>query len=116
MGTTDNYLNYCINNGFITPANSRGKISYRLVAVPDISTDGEDSLTSTIVENPQLVIPGSATSSSSLNEEGRRHSSNFSERVSLINCDNDGKNSNESSFNLDRGCGCGSRFGGEYSC
>ena len=103
MGTTDNYLNYCINNGFITPANSRGKISYRLVAVPDISTDGEDSLTSTIVENPQLVIPGSATSSSSLNEEGRRHSSNFSEGVSLINCDNDGKNSDESSFNLDRG-------------
>ena len=42
---TDNYLCFCINNGFITPANSRGKISYRLVAVPDINIDGEDSLT-----------------------------------------------------------------------
>ena len=44
--TTDNYLGFCINNGFITPANSRGKISYCLVAVPDINIDGEDSLTS----------------------------------------------------------------------
>ena len=61
--TTDKYLDFCINNGFITPANSRGKISYRLVAVPDINIDDEDSLTSTIVENPQLVIPESATSS-----------------------------------------------------
>ena len=57
---TDNYIDYCINNGFITPANSRGKISYRLVAVPDINIDGGDSLTSTFVENPQLVTPGSA--------------------------------------------------------
>ena len=46
--TTDTYLDCCINNGFITPANSRDKISYRLVAVPDINVDGEDS----------LVIPG----------------------------------------------------------
>ena len=58
--TTDTYLDCCINNDFITPANSRDKISYRLVAVPDINVDGEDSLISTIVENPQLVIPGSA--------------------------------------------------------
>ena len=79
------YLDFCINNGFITPANSRAKISYRLVAGPDINIDGEDSLTSTIVENPQLVIPGSATSSSSLNEGGRRKSSNFSDTASLIN-------------------------------
>ena len=93
--TTDNYLDFCINNGFITPANSRGKMSYCLVAVPDINVDGEDSLTSTIVENPKLVISGSATSSSSLNERGRRQSSNFSGRASLINCDNGGKNSNE---------------------
>ena len=50
--TTENYLDSCINNGFITPANSRSMISYRLVAVPDISVHGEDSLTSTIVENP----------------------------------------------------------------
>ena len=68
--TTDNYLDYCTNNGFITSANSRGKISYRLVAVPHINIDAEDSLTSTIVENSQLVIPGSATSSNSLNEGG----------------------------------------------
>ena len=68
--TKGNYLDFCINNGLITPANSRGKISYRLVAVPDINIDGEDSLTSTIVENPPLVIPESATSSSSLNEGG----------------------------------------------
>ena len=78
--TTDNYLDYCINNAFITSANSRGKISYSLVAVLDINIDGEDSLTPTIVENPQLVTPGSATSSSSLNEGGRRQPSNFSER------------------------------------
>ena len=58
--TGDNYLDFCINNGFITPANNRGKISYRLVAVPDINVDSEDSLISTIVENIQLVIPGSA--------------------------------------------------------
>ena len=74
---TDNYLDYCINNGFITPANSRGKISYRLVAVPGINIDGEDSLTSIFVENPQSVTPGWATPSSSLNEGGRQHSSNF---------------------------------------
>ena len=66
--TTENYLGFYINNGFITPVNTRGKISYCLGTVPDINVDGEDSLTSTIVENPQLVIPGSATSSSSLNE------------------------------------------------
>ena len=59
--TTDNYLDFYIKNGFITPANSKGKISYRLIAVPDINIDGEDSLTSTIVENPQLVNPKSAT-------------------------------------------------------
>ena len=63
---------------------------------------GEDSLTSTIVENPQLVIPESATSSSSLNEGGRGQSSIFSDSASLINCENGGKNSNELSFNLDR--------------
>ena len=79
---TDNYLDYCINNGFITPANSRGKISYRLVAVPDINIDGEDSLTSNFAENPQLVTPGSATPSSSLNEGGRQQSTNLSERDS----------------------------------
>ena len=78
--TTDNYLDYCINNGFITSANSRGKISYRLAAVPDITIDGDDSLTSTIVENPQLVTPGPATPSSSLNEGGHRQSSKFSEK------------------------------------
>ena len=50
---TDNYLDFCIKNGFITPVNSRVKLSYRLVAVPNINVDGEDSLTSTIVENPQ---------------------------------------------------------------
>ena len=50
--TTDNYVDFCINNGFITLVNSEGKISYRLVAVPDIKADGEDSLTSTIVEIP----------------------------------------------------------------
>ena len=49
--TTDNYLDFCINNDFIAPANSRGKVSYRLVAVPDINIDVEDLLTSTIVEN-----------------------------------------------------------------
>ena len=101
--TTDNYLDFCINNDFITPANSRGKVSYRLVAVPDINIDVEDLLTSTIVENPQLVIPGSTMSSSSLNEGGRRQLSNFSDKASLINCDNGGKNSNELSFNLDWG-------------
>ena len=52
--TTHNYIDFCINNGFITPVNSRGKIAYRLVAVPDINVD---SLTSTIVKNTQLVIP-----------------------------------------------------------
>ena len=50
--TTDNYLDSCISNGFITLVNSRGKISYRLLAVWDINMDGEDSLTLTIVENP----------------------------------------------------------------
>ena len=58
----DNYLDYCINNGFITHTNSRSKISYRLVAVPDVNIDGEDLLTSNRVENPQLVIPASANS------------------------------------------------------
>ena len=82
---TDTYLDFCVNNGFITPANSRGKISYRLVAVPDINMDGKDSLTSTIVDNPQLVTPGSATPSSSLNEGGRQQSSNFSERERQLN-------------------------------
>ena len=62
------------------PVNIRGMISYRLAAVPDINIDGEDSLTLTVVENPQLVTPGSATPSSSLNEGGRRELSNFSER------------------------------------
>ena len=100
--TADNYLDYCINNGFIARASSRVKISYRLVAVPDINIDDEDSLTSTIVENAQLVIPGSAASISSLNEGGRRQSNNFLEWASLINCDNDGKNYNELSLNLDR--------------
>ena len=61
------------------------------MAVPDINVDGEDSLTSTMVENPQLVIPGSTTSSSSLNEGERRQSSNFPDRARLISCDNDGK-------------------------
>ena len=89
--TADNYLYFCISSGFITPANSRGKLSYRLVAVPDINIDGEDSLTSTIAENPQSVIPRSATSSSTLNEGGRRQAGNFSDRASLINCDNGGK-------------------------
>ena len=70
--TADNYSYFCINNGLITSANSRGKISYRLVAVRDISVDGEGSLTSAIVENPQLLIRGSAASSSSLNERGGR--------------------------------------------
>ena len=99
--TTDNYLDFCINNGFIKSTNS--KISYRLVAIPDINIVGEDSLTSTIVENLQLVIPESATSTSSLNKGGRQQSSNFSDRASLSSCDNGGKNSNELSFNLDRG-------------
>ena len=45
--TGGNYLDYYINKDFITPANSRGKISDRLVAVPDIIIDGEDSLTQT---------------------------------------------------------------------
>ena len=97
LKTPDNYLDFCINKGFITPANNRGKISYRLVAVP------EDSLTSTIVENLHLVIPESATSRSSLNEGGRRQPSNFPDRASLIKCENSGKNSNELSINLDRG-------------
>ena len=101
--TTDNYLDFYINDSFITPANSRGKISYRLVAAPDTNIDGEDSLTSSMVENPQLVIHEPVTSSSSLNEGGRRQSSNFSDRASLLNCENGGKNSNELSFNLDRG-------------
>ena len=101
--TTRNSVDFCINNGFIKPVNKRDKLSYCLVAVPDISVDGEDLLTSTIVENPQLVIPGSAVSSSSLNERVRRQLSNFSNRASLINCDNGGKNSNQLLFNLDRG-------------
>ena len=37
--TTDNYLDFCINNDFLTPANSRAKICYRLVAVPDINIE-----------------------------------------------------------------------------
>ena len=45
--TADNYLDYCINKDLITPANSRGKISDRLVAVRDINIDSEDSLTQT---------------------------------------------------------------------
>ena len=69
--TADNYLDLCINKGFITLVNSRAKLSYRLVAVPDINVDGEDSLTSTIVENPRLVIPQLAVPSSYLNEGGR---------------------------------------------
>ena len=68
--TADNYLDFCINKGFITLVNSRAKLSYRLVAVPDIHVDGEDSLTSTIVENPRLVIPQLAVPSSYLNEGG----------------------------------------------
>ena len=68
--TADNYLDFCINKGFITLVNSRAKLSYRLVAVPDINVDGEDSLTSTIVENPRLVIPQLAVPSSYLNEGG----------------------------------------------
>ena len=71
--------------------------------MPDINVDGEDSLTSMIVENPELVIPGSATSSNSLHEEGCRQSSNFSVRASLISCDNGGKTYNELLFILDRG-------------
>lgn len=100
--TTDNCLDFCINNGFITPVNSIHKICYRLVATPDINVDDEDWLTSTVVENPQLVIPGSATSSSSLNKGRCWRSSNFSNRASLIN-DNGGKSSSELSFNLDQG-------------
>ena len=69
--TTDNYLDFCINKGFITLVNSRAKLSYRLIAVPDINVDGEDSLTSTIVENLRLVISQSAVPSSYLNEGGR---------------------------------------------
>ena len=92
---TDNYLDFFINNVFITPINRRGKLSYRLVAVPDINVDGGDSLTSTIVKNPQLETPGLTSSSSSLNKRGRRQSSNFSDRASLINCGNGGKNSNK---------------------
>ena len=80
--TTDSYLDFCIINGFITLVNSAGKISYRLVAVPDINVDGEDSLISTMGENPQLVFPWSAASSSSLNEKGRQQSTNFSSRAS----------------------------------
>ena len=38
-----------------------------------------------------------------MNEGGRQQSSNLSERDSLINCDTDGKNSHELSFNLDQG-------------
>ena len=56
----DNYFDFCINNSFITPANSRGMLSYSLVAVPDIS------------EDPKLVNSGSATLSSYLNERRRR--------------------------------------------
>ena len=64
---------------------------------------GECSLTSTIVDNPQLVIPGSATSTIPWNEGWIRQSKNFSNTVSLINRDNDGKNFRELSFNLDQG-------------
>ena len=99
----DTYLDFCVNNGFITPANSRGKISYRLVALPDIYVDGEDSLTLTIIENLQLVTPGSATSNSSFSEGGRRQVSNFSVRTILITLDNSGKNSNELLFKLNQG-------------
>ena len=52
--------------------------------------------------NPQLVILGSTTSNSSLNEGGRRQSSNFSNRARLIN-DKDEKNSSELLLNLDQG-------------
>ena len=41
-------------------------------------------------------------SSSSLNEGGRGNSSNFWNRGSLINGDNDGKDSSKLSFNLDQ--------------
>ena len=99
---TDNYLDLSINNGFITPANSRGMLFYSSVAVSDINEDGNDSLTSIRVQNAQLVNSGLATSSSYLNEGRRRLSSNFSDRASLINCDNGGENSNELLFNLDR--------------
>ena len=71
------------------------EVRYRLLTVPDINLDGEDSLKSTIVENPQLVISGSATSSSCFNKGGRRQSSNLSDRASLINCYNGGNNYNE---------------------
>ena len=33
--TIDNHFDFSINNGFITPAKSTGKLSYRLVALPD---------------------------------------------------------------------------------
>ena len=89
--TAENYLDFGIKNGLITPINSRSKISSCLVTIPDINVDGKDSLTSAMVENPQLVIPGSETSSSSLNKGECRYSSNFSDRTSLINRDNDEK-------------------------
>ena len=92
-----------MNNGFIIPEHRIGKVSYRLVAVSDININSEDSLTSTIVEKPQLVIPWSGTSNSYLNQGGRRQSSKFSERDSLINCNNGEKTSNELSFELDQG-------------
>ena len=41
-------------------------------------------------------------SSSPLNEGGRGKSSNFWNRGSLINCDNDRKDSRKLSFNLDQ--------------
>lgn len=101
--TAENYLDFGIKNDLITPINSRSKISYCLVTIPDINVDGKDSLTSAMVENPQLVIPGSGTSNSYLNQGGRRQSSKFSERDSLINCNNGEKTSNELSFELDQG-------------
>ena len=50
--TAENYLDFGIKNGLITPINSRGKISYCLVTIPDIIVAGKDSLTSVMVENP----------------------------------------------------------------
>ena len=44
----------------------------------DIDVGSKDLLIPTIGENQQLVIPGPVTSSSSLNERGRRQSSTFS--------------------------------------
>ena len=44
----------------------------------DINVGSKDSLTPTIGENQQLIIPGSETSSSSSNERGHRQLSTFS--------------------------------------